>query len=177
MEHAKRYKITFDCSKTRSDISLRLGVPFWGLITAMAEKGYSKTETAEFLGVCAAGFCRMMLVNPKLDPFPCQVSRQYLIDTGESVVSAARRLAAQGMHMEAAARHIGFTASNGLKQALEARGAVVAFPRIRAARRVKSERHLYGQLPTAGISRKDHPWRKAAAQGVAVAEEKRNAKQ
>lgn len=121
----------FENSYRLSDISVRFKEPAWDVIARLADSGKSRNEVALEVGYNPTRFQQMLKDRPDRDPFPSwEVAGPYLRDTGETVVAAARRLAADGLTEHAAGRLIGYACGAGLAHALKARGVVVEFQRV-----------------------------------------------
>lgn len=116
--------IRFERVSIRSAVSLREGMPFWQYVSLKVDEGKSRKEVAALVGQSYKGFMHTMEQNPDLDPFPCHhVARAWLLDTGETIVAACKRMAKNGLSLSMAARVIGYKHRTALRDALESRGA------------------------------------------------------
>jgi hypothetical protein len=128
--------ITFEHIKVRSDIALREGMTFWRYVAIKADEGLSRMQVAALVNQSYKGFMHTVEQNPDKDPFPERsVAREWLKDTGETIVSTSRRLAANGYCLTQAARVIGYKHASSLRDALDARGASIAWPNGRRVKR------------------------------------------
>lgn len=119
----KEFKVEFEQSAYKAGVAEREGVPFWEFVTALKEAGASRAEVAKRTGASYKGFLEVLQSYPDKDPFPpSSVSIRYVRETGETIVSGARRMIASGMGMLAVSRALGYSETSSLRYALIARG-------------------------------------------------------
>lgn len=144
---AKKHGVShlFERSYRMSEISMRLREPAWSVISRLADKGMTRGAVAKEVGYNPTRFLKVLADHPELDPFPSSNKvAAYIADTGESFAAAVKRMAAQGMSVNATAKKIGYACGSGLAQALRARGLEVEFQeRRKAAPKVKKERRKW----------------------------------
>lgn len=117
-------------------IEARWGVPFWQLVADFADQGLTRFDTARALGYRPDSFCTLVREHPEHDPFDASDRPLgYLKETGETLSSAVRRMASQGMLATEIARAVGYRDACGLKRALKARGIEIEFPQRSERRR------------------------------------------
>jgi hypothetical protein len=127
--------VHFEHIKVRSDVAFREGMPFWRYVAIKADEGLSRMQVAAMVNQSYKGFMHTVEQNPDKDPFPERsVAREWLKDTGETVVSTSRRLARNGYSLTQAAKVIGYRHGSSLRDALDARGANIAWPDGRKVR-------------------------------------------
>lgn len=102
------------------------GRPIMDMIEDLADEGLSMRQAADRLGVNRESL-RLFVKDLRNNPWlPNEVARTWLKKTGETIPSAARRLA-ETCTLAEAARIIGYCDGASLRRALNARGAKVKF--------------------------------------------------
>jgi hypothetical protein len=135
----------FESSYKLSSIAAQYKESAWAVIGRMADKGMTRKAVAAELGYNESRFNAMLAANPGKDPFPSWLkAAAYVAESGETIVSASRRLAAEGKTANGAARIIGYANGAGLLEALQSRGVKIEFaPPPVAAPKVKKVKRLW----------------------------------
>lgn len=145
-------------------IEQRWQLPFWSIVTDLAEQGLNRADSARALGLKPHSLRYHLAVHPDLDPFPPVVHppRDYAADTGETFREACVRMSATHT-LTQAAREIGYADSSCFKRALRARGLNLEFQKHKAkprsprlARRITvAHVELYAELRLSGVMHED----------------------
>lgn len=141
-------------------VEQRWQLPFWTLVTNLAEQGLSRADSARAIGFNPHSFRYHLVAHPELDPFPpvAHPPRDYAADTGETFREACIRMSATHTVTQAA-RETGYADSSCFKRALRARGLDLQFqkhkPKQRPARMVRliTQEHAeqYAELRLSGV--------------------------
>lgn len=144
-------------------VEQRWQLPFWTIVTNLAEQGLSRADSARAIGFNPHSFRYHLAAHPELDPFPpvAHPPRDYAADTGEAFRDACIRMSSTHTLAEAA-RETGYSDSSCFKRAILSRGLDLTFQKRKSKRRspnvvyLISEEHVeqYAQLRLSGTLHK-----------------------
>lgn len=128
-------------ANVQQTIEKRWGLPFWNVVNDLHEQDLTRKQAAAAIGMGYQNFALTLRNNPELNPWgKASVVTQYLLDTGESLGVALKRLAEEGYTLNAASKEIGYKDNGGLRYAMKVRGIEVIFPERKAVPKVRRQR-------------------------------------